>query len=134
MANRTRHVATLFILGAVSMSLSMAGCAHRSFYKETNRDVHPSAVASKDVKVFKQKEDITAEYVELGIYRGHAPTVDEAMEAATQMCGDKGGNYYILNTAPFKSGNVYKVDGVCAASPSEAAAPAEAGSSGKSIN
>lgn len=92
-----------------------AGCspAYSSFYKETNHKDHPAPVAAKNVKVVKSKDKLTSEWFELGIYRGQAPTVKEAMSTAQQQCGSHGGNVYVLNTEPFQSGDVWKVDGVC---------------------
>ena len=101
---------------AVSVfALTTLGCATSSFYKETNHDLHPAPVAKGKVKVYKQKSDIKAEYVELGQYRGKAGTVEEAMETAKRICGEKGGSYYILTSGPSAAGSGYKVDGICAA-------------------
>ncbi|MEM6993429.1 MAG: hypothetical protein AAF721_23145 [Myxococcota bacterium] len=127
MATTTLHAARLFIASA----LLLGGCAHSSFYRSSNNDLVPEAVAAEDVKVFKQKDDVADEYVELGLFRGSAPTVDEAMDKAKQTCGDAGASMYILNTPPFKSGKSYRVDGVCAAAPD--APPRKAGSTGKDI-
>ena len=115
---------TIFALGALTMS----GCAYKSFYRVTNNDVVLPAGKADDVKVYKQKEDITAEHIELGLYRGHAPTTEEAMNTAKAKCAEKGGDYLIMNTPPFKSGNVIKIDAVCAA------APQEKGSEGKKVS
>jgi hypothetical protein len=103
-----------------SLSLSLAvgaltGCspAYSSFYKETNHKLHPAPVAAKDVKVVKSREDLKSAWTEIGVYRGHAPTVKEAMATAKQQCGSNGANLYILNTEPFQSEASWKVDGVC---------------------
>ena len=108
-----RNLFTVLALGAVTMS----GCAYKSFYRVTNNDVTLPAGEADEVKVYKQKEDITSEYVELGLYRGHAPTTEEAMDTAKAKCAEKGGDFLIMNTPPFKSGNVIKIDAVCAAEP-----------------
>lgn len=94
---------------------TVAGCspAYSSLYKETNHKVHPSPVAAKDVKVVKSRESLKSAWTELGIYRGQAPTVKEAMTTAQQQCGSHGANLYVLNTEPFQSETVWKVDGVC---------------------
>ncbi len=111
MAPTTLKAVSSLIGGA----LFLGGCANQSFYRGKANAVKPTPVAAKDVKVYKQKDDLSEEYVELGLYRGSAPTVDEAMDRAKQTCGDNGGSFYILNTPPFKSGKQYRVDGVCAA-------------------
>lgn len=108
-----RNLFTVLALSAVTMS----GCAYKSFYRVTNNDLTLPASKADEVKVYKQKEDITSEHVELGLYRGHAPTTDEAMDTAKAKCAEKGGDFLILNTPPFKSGNVIKIDAVCAAEP-----------------
>ncbi|MBC8071449.1 MAG: hypothetical protein IAG13_24190 [Deltaproteobacteria bacterium] len=96
--------------------LVSSGCAsaYSSLYKETNHQLHPAPVAAKDVRVVKSRDDLSSAWTELGVYRGHAPTVNEAMETAKQQCGNAGANYYILNTEPFQSEGSWKVDGVCA--------------------
>lgn len=98
-----------FLLATVS------GCspAYSSLYKETNHKDHPAPVAAKNVKIVKSRDNLTSAWTELGIYRGRAPTVKEAMTTAQQQCGSHGGNVYVLNTEPFQSENVWKVDGIC---------------------
>lgn len=95
--------------------LAASGCssAYSSLYKETNHKLRPAPVAAKDVKVVKSREDLKRAWTEIGVYRGHAPTVNEAMETAKQQCGANGANVYVLNTAPFQSESSWKVDGVC---------------------
>jgi hypothetical protein len=96
--------------------LVSSGCAsaYSSLYKETNHNLHPKPVAANKVNVVKSRDDLSSAWTELGVYRGHAPTVKEAMDAAKQQCGNAGANYYILNTEPFQSEGSWKVDGVCA--------------------
>ena len=55
----------------------------------------------------------SSQWVELGIYRGKAPTVKEAMTTAKSECGKHGANLYVLNVEPFQDGGGWKVDGVC---------------------
>lgn len=95
--------------------LATAGCspAYSSLYKETNHKLKPAPVAAKDVKVVKSRDDLKSAWTEIGVYRGHAPTVKEAMATAQQQCGANGANLYVLNTDPFQSENSWKVDGVC---------------------
>jgi hypothetical protein len=105
------------ILATSSLALAfVVGCsfAYKSMYKETNHSLHPKPVAAADVKVVKSKDDLTSSFTELGSYKGHAPTVKEAMDAAKQECGAHGADLYILATEPFQSENVWKVEGVCA--------------------
>ncbi len=101
-------------LALVMLVASGCASAYSSLYKETNHQLHPAPVAAKDVKVVKAREDLSRSFTELGVYRGHAPTVKEAMDAAKQQCGNAGADVYILNTAPFQSENSWKVDGICA--------------------
>ncbi|MBK6919093.1 MAG: hypothetical protein IPH07_16985 [Deltaproteobacteria bacterium] len=104
-----------FFSGLTVLALSLTGCAtaYSSFYKETNHKLHPAPIAAKDVRVVKSRDDLKSAWTELGVYRGHAPTVAEAMDAAKQQCGSHGADLYILNTAPFQSEASWKVDGVC---------------------
>lgn len=94
---------------------ALAGCspAYSSLYKETNHKLHPAPIAAKHVKVVKSRDDLKSAWTEIGVYRGHAPTVNEAMATAKQQCGTNGANLYILNAEPFQSENAWKVDGVC---------------------
>jgi hypothetical protein len=94
--------------------LAVTGCspAYSSLYKQTNNKT-AAPVAAKDVKVVKSREDLKRAWTEVGVYRGHAPTVKEAMAAAQQQCGAHGANVYVLNTEPFQSEASWKVDGVC---------------------
>ncbi|MFO0637398.1 MAG: hypothetical protein U0168_31620 [Nannocystaceae bacterium] len=110
-----RRPFSLLSSALVLFALAASGCAsaYSSLYKETNHSLHPAAVAAKDVKVVKERDDLKRAWTELGVYRGHAPTVAEAMETAKQQCGSHGANLYVLNTAPFQSENHWKVDGVC---------------------
>ena len=107
----------IFLLSAFALVATLAsGCAfaYASNYHESNHDLHPKPVTAAKVKVVKSRDDLTRQWTELGAYKGHAPTVKEAMEAAKQTCGSYGADFFILNTAPFLSENVYKVDGICA--------------------
>lgn len=100
-------------LALVMLAVSGCATAYSSLYKETNHQLHPKPVAAKNVKVVKSRDDLTRSFTELGVYRGHAPTVKEAMETAKQQCGNAGADAYILNTPPFQSENTWKVDGIC---------------------
>jgi hypothetical protein len=111
-----RRPASLFSSGLALLVLCASGCAsaYSSLYKETNHQLHPAPVAAKNVRVVKSRDDLSSAWTELGVYRGHAPTVKEAMSTAQQQCGNAGANYYILNTEPFQSESSWKVDGICA--------------------
>jgi hypothetical protein len=113
----------ILALTAVAFLASLvSGCAmaYRSSYRETNHDLHPKPVAAAKVKVVKSRDDLVRQWTELGSYKGHAPTVREAMDAAKQMCGQYGADLFILNAEPFASEGVYKVDGICAATAKKA--------------
>jgi len=103
------------LLSCVCLALLATACspAYSSMYKETNSKLNPAPVAAKDVKVVKSREDLSSAWTEIGVYRGRAPTVEEAMNTARQQCGANGANLYVLNTAPFSSESSWKVDGVC---------------------
>ena len=105
---------------ALTASVGLAGCsaAYVSSYKQTNHSFRPAPTKPKNVRVVKSRDDLDSEYTELGLYRGKAPTVKEAMATAKQMCADKGANLYILNTEPFASDGGFRVDGICAHSQS----------------
>ncbi len=101
---------------AVVLALVSGGCAaaYSSMYKQKDGSFAAKPVPAKDVKVVKSRDDLVSKWAEVGSYRGHAPTVNEAMTAAKQQCGTAGADLFILNTPPFASENSWKVDGVCA--------------------
>lgn len=94
--------------------MGLAGCAYKSSYRQTNFDTETQAVPAAEVKVVKSKDDLVSAYTELGIYRGRAPTVKEAMDVAKNQCGREGGELYVLNVEPYESGGTWNIDGVCA--------------------
>jgi hypothetical protein len=111
---RPIHLCTAFaFLATLSTGCAMA---YKSSYRETNHDLHPQPVAAAKVKVVKSRDELTRTWTELGSYKGNAPTVREAMDAAKQMCGQYGADLFILNVPPFASEGVFKIDGICAAS------------------
>ncbi|MCA9650571.1 MAG: hypothetical protein H6712_16430 [Myxococcales bacterium] len=105
------------LLTCLCAALILPACAgpYRSFYRETNHQLHPAPIPAEQVKVVKSADDLTSEWTEVGIYRGHAPTVNEAMQAAQGSCGKAGAELFILNTPPFEAGGLWKLDGFCAA-------------------
>lgn len=106
-----------FVPGLLLAASILSGCAgaYQQSYRQTNFDVTPAPVATDKVKVVKSRDDLSTPFVELGTYKGKAPTVREAMLYAKQICGQKGADFYILNVEPFASENGWKVDGICAA-------------------
>ena len=72
-------------------------------------------LATPGDRTVQARDDLTRTWTELGSYKGNAPTVREAMDAAKQMCGSYGADLFILNAPPFASEGVFKVDGICAA-------------------
>jgi hypothetical protein len=99
----------------IALTLGLTGCAgaYKSYWKQTNFKQTPAPVPAKQVKVVKSRDDLSSEWVELGIYRGKAPTVKEAMDTAKVQCGQHGANLYVLNVEPFAAEGGWKVDGVC---------------------
>ena len=110
MSSRIRSALTLALIA----SMGLAGCAYKSSYRQTNFDTQTKPVPPKKVKVVKGKDNLVSGFTELGIYRGRAPTVQEAMDTAKNQCGNEGGELYILNVEPYESGGSWNVDGVCA--------------------
>ena len=108
-----RSFAVTVLLAATLLS----GCAtaYKSFYRETDHDLKPAPVAAEKVRVVKSAADLRTAWSELGNYEGHAPTVNEAMDAAKDACGKAGADFFILNVEPYESRGVWKVDGICAA-------------------
>ena len=111
--SRSRSLASVLTLALVASS-SLAGCAYKSNYRQTNFDVQTQPVPQAKVKVVKSKDDLVTPYTEIGLYRGRAPTVKEAMDVAKNQCGREGAELYVLNVEPYESGGVWNVDGVCA--------------------
>ncbi|MCA9706608.1 MAG: hypothetical protein KDK70_12215 [Myxococcales bacterium] len=110
----TRSLALCSCLTAAAL---LTGCAtaYKSFYRETDHKTKPAPVPAAQVKVVKSKEDLEQAWTEIGTYKGHAPTVKEAMEAAQSACGSAGADFFILYTEPYEAHGVWKVDGFCAA-------------------
>ncbi|MCH9687988.1 MAG: hypothetical protein K0V04_41545 [Deltaproteobacteria bacterium] len=104
------------LVSCLLVAAMSSGCAtaYKSYYRETNHKIAPRPVPSEDVKVFKSADDLATAVDELGIYKGHAPTVTEAMDAAKSMCGPAGAEYFILYTEPYEARGVWKIDGYCA--------------------
>ncbi|MEM9463623.1 MAG: hypothetical protein AAGF11_56320 [Myxococcota bacterium] len=110
---RRRSLALCTCLTAAAL-LSGCATAYKSFYRETDHRTKPAPVPAQDVRVVKSKDDLEQAWSEIGTYRGHAPTVKEAMEAAKNACGNAGSDFFILYTDPYEARGVWKVDGICA--------------------
>lgn len=93
--------------------LASSGCAYKEFYRQTAGGPAAPPVPPEAVKVVKSKDDLVSAWTQVGTFRGHAPTVKEAIAAAQRNCGQHGADLYVLNVEPFLSDNVYKVDGIC---------------------
>lgn len=99
----------------VATLLTACASPYRSFYRETNHKLKPAPIPAEEVKPVLSADHLTTPWIEVGIYRGHAPTVEEAMETALDACGKAGADFFILNTEPFEAGGLWKLDGFCAA-------------------
>lgn len=104
------------LVACLSAAVLLSGCAsaYKSFYRETDHKTKPAPVPAAQVKVVKSEGDLDQGWSEIGLYKGHAPTVKEAMEAAQDACGSAGANFFILYTEPYEARGVWKVDGFCA--------------------
>ena len=78
------RLASVLTLALVASS-SLAGCAYKSSYRQTNFDVTTQPVPQDKVKVVKSKDDLTSAWTEIGLYRGRAPSVKEAMDVAKNL-------------------------------------------------
>lgn len=107
---------SLALVTVLSLASLLSGCAtaYKSYYRETDHQTKPKPVAPEKVKVVKSADDLRTEWSEIGTYRGHAPTVKEAMAAAQQACGKAGAEFFILYTEPYEARGVWKIDGRCA--------------------
>lgn len=100
---------------ALALAAPLLGCAaqYKSIYQGTADDGKP--LRPDQVKVVRNKADVAA-WTEVGSYQGQAPTTQEAVDIAKRECGKHGADLFILNTEPFQSEGVWKVDGLCARS------------------
>lgn len=112
---------------ALPLALSLGACGGTSGMfkgKGTGQPRDPS-----QVRVVRSKDDLKETYKELGVARSKAASAQEAVDLAKQHCARSGGgDLLIMNTEPFQSGEVWRVDATCGLS--ESAAPA-GGSGGK---
>ena len=102
-----------FILALVSAA-TLAGCAYKSSYRQTNFETDPKPVPADRVKVARSADDLVSKYTELGRYEGRAPTLNEAMDGAKQWCGSYGADLFVLDHDPTStSRGRYEVEGTC---------------------
>jgi hypothetical protein len=104
-------IVTLSLSFALTLTSACAGGVSGGF-KGNGASARP--VPASDVKVIANKGAMTGTYNEIGIARGSAPTAQQAADQARIHCGQHGGTHLIMNTEPFLSGSVYKVDATCA--------------------
>lgn len=104
--------ASTLLLSAATLAL-VAGCAYKSSFKQTNFDVEPPPVAGKNVKVAKSADDVSGEWVELGRFRGRAPSDKELLDAAKFQCGKNGANLVIYADGPTTEGGSVELEAIC---------------------
>ena len=114
---RRRAARCTLLTLAATLCLTSSACTvpYKSMYKETQRSPAGPVDPAK-VNVARSREAVDKPVTEIGTYRGQAPTTVEAIEGAQRECGRHGADFFILNTPPFSSEGVWKVDGVCARS------------------
>jgi len=121
-----RSLLSLSILSALSFVVPACGGTSGGF--RGNGTGIP--VDSAQVQVVNSKDELSDPYKELGTVRAKAPSAEEAIAHAKEHCGrGGGGDLLIMNTEPFQSGSVWRVDASCAKSDKPVATPKAAGSS-----
>ena len=121
-----RLLASSSLLSALALALALPACGGTSGGFRGDGTGVP--VAASQVQVVNSKDDLSEPYKELGTARAKAPSAEDAVELAKEHCGTGGGgDLLIMNTEPFQSGSVWRVDATCAKSDKPVAA-----SSGKS--
>ncbi|MEZ4385506.1 MAG: hypothetical protein R3A79_29540 [Nannocystaceae bacterium] len=130
-----RHLAPSTLLPALALALALPACGGASGSFRGNGTGVP--VDPGQVRVINSKDDLSEPYKELGTARAKGPTAADAVDIAKQHCGSSGGgDLLIMNTEPFQSGSVWRVDATCAKSDKPVAAPSsgKATGTGKPIN
>ena len=103
------------LLGVAVAAVPGCSRAYRSSYKPLSEALQPPAVDASDVQVLPEGIAAPAHAIELGTYRGRAPTRDEVIEAARRRCGEVGGRYLLVRSqGPRDSAGVWELEGVCA--------------------
>ncbi len=130
-----RPLAISSLFSALALALALPACGGTSGGFRGDGTGVP--VAASQVQVVHSKDDLSEPYKELGVARAKAPSADEAVDLAKEHCGrGGGGDLLIMNTEPFQSGSVWRVDATCAKSDKPVAASGKSGgkSGGKPIN
>ncbi len=119
------------LLSVFALALALPACGGTSGAFNGNGTGIP--VDPTLVQVVHSKDDLGEPYKELGTAKAKAASADEALELAKEHCGRTGGgDLLILNTEPFQSGSVWRVDAICAKSDKPVAA-GSGGSGGKAL-
>jgi hypothetical protein len=130
-----RPLAISSLFSALALALALPACGGTSGGFRGDGTGVP--VAASQVQVVHSKDDLSEPYKELGVARAKAPSADEAVDLAKEHCGrGGGGDLLIMNTEPFQSGSVWRVDATCAKSDKPVATSGKSGgkSGGKPIN
>jgi len=101
-------------LALLLFSPAWLGCTYTSFYSQSVATSAPPVPAAA-VKVVRSQADLASPWTQVGSYRGSAPSVQEAMDAAKQRCGQAGAEFFILSQDPYAKGRTFRVQGICAA-------------------
>ena len=114
------------LLSALALALVLPACGGTSGGFRGDGTGVP--VAASQVQVVHSKDDLSEPYKELGVARAKAPSAEEAVDLAKQHCGSSGGgDLLIMNTEPFQSGSVWRVDATCAKSDKPVATSTKSG-------
>lgn len=99
------------VLAAASTSW---GCAYRSTYRPKSEALQPPAIDAQQVQVVDEGAAAPSRAIELGIYRGRAPTRAEVVAAARRRCGEVGGRYLLVRSQGPRGTGTWELEGVCA--------------------
>ncbi|MEZ4452168.1 MAG: hypothetical protein R3B09_22070 [Nannocystaceae bacterium] len=118
-----RAISSTIVL-SITLAFGLGACGGTSGMFKGKGTGQPRDPAN--VRVVHSKDDLKESYKELGVARAKAATAQEAVDLAKQQCArGGGGDLLIMNTEPFQSGDVWRVDATCGLS--ESAAPAQGG-------
>ncbi len=105
----------LALAGVLLGAGTVPGCAYRSSYRPKSEALQPPAVDAAEVRVLPEGIAAPDHAIELGTYRGRAPTRDEVIEAARRRCGEVGGRYLLVKSQrPRDHARAWELEGVCA--------------------
>lgn len=91
----------------------LAGCAYSSSYKQTNFDVQGKPTAAAKVKVYANADAVKGEWVEIGRFRGRAPSEQEVVDAAKTTCGQNGASLAIYVARPKSVEDTWELEAIC---------------------